>query len=90
MNRVYPSDRNFMWAFTLGALNIKHNLNINKDKCSEPRTGAKACTLQVKLVVAAKLNLLKHLWNVNSCYIRLFRKMSSNEFQVSMTTVKFS
>lgn len=61
MNRVYPSERNFMWAYTLGALSIKHNLNINKDKCSEPRAGVKACTLQVKLVVAAKLNPLKHL-----------------------------
>lgn len=61
MNRVYPSERNFMWAYNLGALSIKRNLNINKDKRSEPRTGVKACTLQVKLVVAAKLNPLKHL-----------------------------
>lgn len=61
VNRVYPSDRNFMWAFTLGALSIKHSLNINKDKCSEGRTGVKASTLQIKLVVVAKLNPLKHL-----------------------------
>lgn len=61
MNRVCPSDINFMRAFTLGALSIKRNLNINKDKCSEPRTGVKACTLQIKLVVFAKLNPLKYL-----------------------------
>lgn len=59
MNRVYPSDKNFIWTFTLGAL-------VNKDKCSERRTGVKACTLQIKPVVADKLNPLKHLWNVDS------------------------
>lgn len=61
MNRVCLSDRNFTWAFTMGALSITDNLNINKNKCSEPRTGVKACTLQMKPVVAAKLNPLKHL-----------------------------
>lgn len=61
MNGIYPSDRNFIWTFTLGTLSIKHNLNINKNKCSECRTGVKACILQIQLVVAAKLNPLKHL-----------------------------
>lgn len=61
MNGIYHSDSNFMWTFTLGTLSIKHNLNINKDKCSECETGVKACILQIQLVVAAELNSLKHL-----------------------------
>lgn len=61
MNGVWSSYRNLMQAVTLGALSVKHNLNINKDKCSELRTGVNECTLQIKPVVTAKLNPLKHL-----------------------------
>lgn len=61
INGVWSPHRNFMYAVILGALSLKHNLNINKDKCSEFRTGVNACTLQIKPVVTVKLNPPKHL-----------------------------